>query len=74
MLDFSRNGKGNEGISSPNIPADKMKWELWTNDATARYGSAMKGGKRLDGDTVDFDEQQFIMIDVDILDPDTVAQ
>ncbi len=74
LLDFSRNGKGGEEYSSPNIPADTVQWELWTNDATARYGSHMKGGKRLDRQTFDFNETQYIMIDVDLLDPDLVTQ
>jgi hypothetical protein len=68
LIDFSRGGRGFEEYSSPDVPADKMKWELWTNDAVPRYGSHMKGGKRLAGDTVDLPGQQ-VMIKVDILDP-----
>ena len=74
LLDFSRKGKGNEAISSPNIPADKMTWELWTNDALPRYGSHMKGGKRLARETVNFDKGEYLMIDVDLLDPEVAAR
>ena len=74
LLDFSRNGKSGEVYNSPNIPADEMKWELWTNDATARYGSHMKGGKRMDRGQEDFDKGEYIMINVSLLDPETVAQ
>ncbi|MEM6853520.1 MAG: hypothetical protein AAF593_03840 [Planctomycetota bacterium] len=69
LLDFSRKGKGGEEYSSPNIPADKVKWETWTLDAIARYGSKMKGGKKIDSGSVDLPGQAFI-IKVDRLDPD----
>ena len=69
LLDFSRKGKGFEEYSSPNIPADKVKWETWTLDAIAQYGSKMKGGKKTDSGTEDLPGQA-IMIKVDILDPE----
>lgn len=68
FLDFSRKGKGMENWSSPNIPADKVTWELWTLDTTARYGSQMKGGKKLDSETVTLSGEP-IIIKVDLLDP-----
>lgn len=72
LLDFSRKNKGGEQWSSPNIPADKVKWEIWTLDAIARYGSKMKGGKKLDSGTVKL-PGQMITINVDILDPEVAA-
>lgn len=72
LLDFSRNGKGGEEWSSPNIPADKVVWETWTLDSIARYGSKMKGGKKTDNGKVDLPGQA-IMIKVDILDPEVAA-
>lgn len=73
MLDFSRKGKGGEEYSSPNIPADKFKWELWTNDANARYGSKKVGGKKVDSGTQDLSGEA-IIIDVKILDPEVAAR
>lgn len=72
LLDFSRNNKGGEYWSSPDIPADKVKWETWTLDATARYGSSMKGGKKLDSGTKDL-PGQMITIKVELLDPEVAA-
>jgi len=67
-LDFTRNGKGMEAWGSAAIPADKVDWELWSNDATARYGSKMKGGKKLDSDSVELSGEP-IIIRVDLLSP-----
>ena len=72
LLDFSRGGRGMESLTSPDVPADKMVWELWTNDAVPRYGSKMKGGRKLDNGSVNLPGQQ-IMIEVDILDPNAAA-
>lgn len=72
LLDFSRKNKGGEEFSSPDIPADKLTWETWTLDATARYGSKMKGGSKLDSGTVKL-PGQMVRIDVDILDPEVAS-
>ncbi len=73
LLDFSRNGKGGEEYSSPNTPADKVKWETWTLDSIAKWGgSSMKGGKKTDNGSVDLPGQA-IIIKVDILDPNVAA-
>ena len=72
MLDFDRNGKGGEEYSSPNIPATGMKWELWSGDAIARYGTKKEGGKVMDKGTVDLPGQA-VMIDVKILRPETAT-
>jgi hypothetical protein len=72
-LDFSRKNKGGEVYRSPNIPADKVKWTLYSLDAMPEYGGhKMKGGKRIKGDTVKLPGEA-IGIEVSLIDQETAA-
>ena len=69
-LDFSRKGNSVEWIGSPEVAADKMKWQLYNKYTKASLGGAiMKGGKKLDGGTIDLPGEQ-IGIVVTILNQD----
>lgn len=72
MLDFDRGNKGGEQYSSASIPADSMKWELWSLDARASYGSKRKGGKKLQGDKIKL-PGDFVMIKVELLNDGSTA-
>ena len=72
LIDFNRDGDGAESWSSSDVPADELVWETWTLDARARWGSKMKGGKKLDKGKVEL-TGEVVAIKVDLLDPEVVS-
>ena len=72
FLDFDRAGGGSEEYGFPNIPADSVRWEMWTLAARQKWNGAMKGGKRLDSGRQDLPGRP-VIIDVDIIGSDQSA-
>lgn len=72
LVDFNRNGKGNEEYRSSNIPATGASWELWSADAVVEYGDKMKGGKKIDSGKIDLPGEA-VMLDYKILRPETAT-
>ncbi|MEM8737815.1 MAG: hypothetical protein AAGG38_04965 [Planctomycetota bacterium] len=72
LLDFSRGGRGFEEYSSPDVPADEVKWQLWSLDATTRFGTRRNGGKVLDRGSETLPGEAFT-IKLTVLDPEVAS-